>query len=1189
MDKQAAKRLIEDTFSQSFDDAKFRVFIRNLVNNIDETKAFEYHGQYIPDSFKQHITQYKRVGKYVDSAGDSLDVLVVHLRKESALERARTKQRNFVGWYLNGGRGDILRDAALAAFVAPGEEDWRFSLVRIEYKQELTDSGRIKVREELTPARRYSFLVGENEPNHTAQQQIVPILQDDRHNPAISELEQAFSVEAVTKQFYLDYRGLFESARDALQKLVGSDSRVQKEFEAKLIDPANFAKKLLGQIVFLYFLQKKGWLGVGKDGQGNLKPWGTGPKNFLQRLFNREFVDYGDFFNDVLEPLFYDALATEHDYDYYPHLQCKIPFLNGGLFEAIHDYNWREIHIPLPNNLFQQIFDTFDLYNFTVREDEPLEKEVAIDPEMLGKVFENLLPENLRKGKGTYYTPRPIVHYMCQESLINYLAGKCEGIIPKEDIEELVHCGESAVENDTVSVQKRLENKDYKGDYKPIIQESIRDNAQLLDDKLAEIKVCDPAVGSGAFPVGMMHEIVKARNVLTTYLPDKGGRDTYALKRHCIQESLYGVDIDPGAIDIAKLRLWLSLIVDEEDYARINPLPNLDYKIMQGNSLIEDFHGISLNVGETDNGDLLGKDPEMERLVKVLHEKQNAFFNATHPGEKRRLKDTMEGAILAIFHYRLEQEKKPYFEGLRSISKTASSLPENLRSQYTQEETEKLNKRTDFDHEAVENELREMTHGNKLRSFFPWRLYFADVFREEGGFDVVIANPPYVSVEKFARTEQQAEWKCRFKTYASRGDIYCFFYEQGLGLLRDGGTLTFISSNKFQRAGYGKGLRQLLAAQRIQTLIDFCELPVFAAATDPMIVIVAKSAAYADHEFPVLIVKDETEFSSLPQSLATRGARYKAEQLKAEGWSLEGGDGLALVEKLRSKGTLLGDYVNGRLRRGILTGLNEAFVIDRATRDRLIRADRKSAALIKPWIRGKDIKRWRYVWSDLYLIQIESSENTLHSWSGKSERSALATFRKMYPAIADHLLSFEKPLRLRTDQGTYFWELRSCDYWSAFAEPKIVFNETSKRLHAYVDTEGNTINKTGFIILTPNTFFVLAVLNSTPMDWLYRATFPSWGDPWNSGRVQFRGTLMKQVPIPASSATDKVRLTKLAEQVAKLTAVGNGNAVCKIEREIDEIVYRLFDLTPDEIAHIEKSLTNTGCESCRNDGDDADG
>ena len=567
MDQQAAGRLIADTFNRSFDDSRFRVFTRNLLNDIDETKTFEYHGQYIPDSFKQHITQYKRVGKYVDPEGNSLDVLVVYLRRESALERARTKQRNFIGWYLNGGRGDILRDAALAAFVAPEEEDWRFSYIRMEYKQEITDSGRVKVREELTPAKRYSFLVGENEPNHTAQQQIVPILEDDRHNPTIEELEQAFSVEAVTKRFYTDYRELFEKLSEELRALLSRDTRVKEEFERKSIDPANFAKKLLGQIVFLYFLQKKGWLGVGKDEQGNLKPWGQGPKNFLRRLFNHEFVNYGNFFDEVLEPLFYDALATEHDRDYYPQLQCKIPFLNGGLFEAIHDYNWREIDIHLPNDLFQQIFDTFDLYNFTVREDEPLEKEVAIDPEMLGKVFENLLPENLRKGKGTYYTPRPIVHYMCQESLINYLDSAIntgivpllspsqerlfqgtepeqmslekpgyKPVVPLKDIEELVRRGEFAVEHDAITVQKISQNKSYKGDYKtPKIPESICNNAELLDNKLAEIKVCDPAIGSGAFPVGMMHEIVNARNVLTTYLENKSDRDTYTLKRHCIQ------------------------------------------------------------------------------------------------------------------------------------------------------------------------------------------------------------------------------------------------------------------------------------------------------------------------------------------------------------------------------------------------------------------------------------------------------------------------------------------------------------------------------------------------------------------------------------------------------------------------------------------------------------------------------
>jgi adenine-specific DNA-methyltransferase len=450
---------------------------------------------------------------------------------------------------------------------------------------------------------------------------------------------------------------------------------------------------------------------------------------------------------------------------------------------------------------------------------------------------------------------------------------------------------------------------------------------------------------------------------------------------------------------------------------------------------------------------------------------------------------------------------------------------------------------------------------------------------------VVIANPPYVSVEKFARTVVQAQWRRKFKTYASRGDIYCFFYEQGLGLLRDGGVLTFISSNKFQRAGYGKGLRQLLVSQQIHTLIDFCELPVFAAATDPMIVIVEKAPSTANVKFPVLVVKDEAEFGSLQQSIASRAVLYKPDQLKTEGWSLEGIHGLSLIEKLRGKGTPLTSYVQGRIYYGIKTGLNEAFVIDRATRDRLIGEDRKSAELIKPWIRGKDIKRWTHEFHDLYVIIV---------------RHGLHAELKKYPAILRYLSKFEDKLKARgqcktsrsgANEGQHHWlELDnnpSESYISAFDEPKIVFNETSKRFHAYLDSEGNAINKTGFIILTPDALFVLAVLNSTPMDWLYRSTFPSWGDPWNSGRIQFRGNLMNQVPIPPASPAGKSRLTKLAERAAKLAASGDGAAVVKIEQEIDEIVYRLFDMTRDEIAQIETSLVNTrGARS--DDGDDAE-
>ena len=643
-----------------------------------------------------------------------------------------------------------------------------------------------------------------------------------------------------------------------------------------------------------------------------------------------------------------------------------------------------------------------------------------------------------------------------------------------------------------------------KGDHYPKPPDSIRTYAREIDALLRDITVCDPAIGSGAFPVGMMSEIVRARVALTPYFKDLAERNAYHFKRHAIQNSLYGVDIDVGAVEIAKLRLWLSLVVDEEDVQQIKPLPNLDYKVVVGNSLL----GVEKTLFN-------------QEQFQKLEELKPKFFDESNSKKKASFKRQIEGLIHSI------------------------------------------------------------TNG---REAFDFEVYFSEVFHAKKGFDVVIANPPYISVEKFARTALQTQWKRKFKTYASRGDVYCFFYEQGLNLLHQGGMLTFISSNKFQRSGYGKGLRQLLSSQRIHTLIDFCELPVFAAATDPMIVVIEKNLPAAD--FPVLVVKDEAEFISLQHSVSTRASRYKPEQLKAEGWALEGVHGFALLEKIRTTGTPLGTYVNGRFYYGIKTGLNEAFVIDRSTRDRLIREDRKSADLIKPWIRGKDIKRWTHEFHDYYVIVV---------------RYGFYKELKKYPAILRHLSKFEDALKARgqcrtsrsgANEGQHHWlELDnnpSEAYIRAFDEPKIVFNETSKRLHAYLDTEGNAINKTGSIVLHPDALFLLAILNSTPMDWLYRSTFPSWGDPWSRGRVQFRGNLMNQVPIPPASAKDKSFLGKLAERAAKLATAGNAAALAAVDQEIDDAVCRLFDLTVEEIAQIKKSLENASATSADDDDIDED-
>ena len=425
MDNPAAGKLIRDTFQNPFDRDRYSYFIKNIFNQLDTSKNFINRGNYIPDAFKPYVHTLERIGKYEDPEGKKIDILIVHLKKQTSLEQARTRQRNFIAWYLNGSRGGVLKDAALVAFYTDNPDDWRFSLIKMDYRLSETKSGKVRARQELTPARRFSFIVGLNEYSHTAQTRLIRLLEDDRPHPTLNALEEAFSIEKVTKEFFEKYRALFLELKEALENIVARCEPVRKDFDSKGVDLTNFAKKTLGQIVFLYFLQKKGWFGVARD-----NPWGTGPKNFLRLLFDRR--KYGNFFNDILEPLFYEALARERDQDYYSRFDCKIPFLNGGLFDPLNDYDWVHADILLPDELFSNgcktkegdtgtgILDVFDRYNFTVKEDEPLEREVAVDPEMLGKVFENLLEVKDRKSKGTYYTPREIVHYMCQESLINF-------------------------------------------------------------------------------------------------------------------------------------------------------------------------------------------------------------------------------------------------------------------------------------------------------------------------------------------------------------------------------------------------------------------------------------------------------------------------------------------------------------------------------------------------------------------------------------------------------------------------------------------------------------------------------------------------------------------------------------------------------------------------------------------------
>ena len=436
-------------------------------------------------------------------------------------------------------------------------------------------------------------------------------------------------------------------------------------------------------------------------------------------------------------------------------------------------YSWETTHIRLPDSLFSNknktkegdigdgILDIFDRYNFTVNESDPLEMEVAVDPEMLGKVFENLLEIKDRKDKGAFYTPREIVHYMCQESLINYLDTESDKIISKSDIEFFIKKGSQITQNDKAVIDKerRSESLQY------ILPKSIRDNSSILDELLMNIKVCDPAVGSGAFSLGMLNEIVSARLILGIHL--QNNLTPYDLKLHAISNSIYGVDIDPGAIEIAKLRFWLSLVVEEDNPI---PLPNLDHKIMQGNSLVSQYEGIDLF-----NDDFLDTSNSIEIEKKEIQDKINSL-------QKYYLSLNSEGKLTKEKKIEIENEVKKLNNKIKDLNKkynvvgeSSDLFDENHAKKIAQQKTKILQQKIseyvtlasksskeilkneidrlkwDLIESTIEvrgevNKLQEIKYLRKksVKPFFIWKLEFGEVFKENNGFNIIIANPPYI-------------------------------------------------------------------------------------------------------------------------------------------------------------------------------------------------------------------------------------------------------------------------------------------------------------------------------------------------------------------------------------------------------------------------------------------------------------
>ena len=1082
-----ARTLVADTLTAAFARDRFRVFAINLLNHVDESTACQWNATNVKDAFKVHVARYERVGTFTSPERERVDILVVHVAGASTLVRTRTAIRDFVADHLS----RDSKDAALVAFVSPTEEQWRLSLITMEYAAEARDDGRVVVRTKLTPARRRSYIVGEGESCHTAQRQFVPLLQETDQRPTLAVLSNAFSVEAVTKEFFEQYKDLFLALTEAIDSVLETDKRIRADFTKKHVVTADFAKKLLGQIVFLSFLQKKGWLGVAKS-----QSWGTGTRTFLRELFGGGFTRYTNFFNDVLEPLFYDTLATDRGHDAWCQtFRCRIPFLNGGLFEPLGEYDWRGTDLLIPNALFSNttlttvgdvgtgILDVFDRYNFTVNEAEPLESDVAIDPEMLGKIFENLLGVKERASKGSFYTPRAIVHYMCQESLVNYLdtalntdrntssqkgdAARRE-LVNRADLATFIYAGDQASHYEMARVEGTQ--------YARALPKSIQSHARLIDEALESIAVCDPAIGSGAFPVGMMQELVRARTVLTPYFNDVRERTAYHFKRHAIQQCLYGVDIDQGAVEIAKLRLWLSLVVDEEDVTQIKPLPNLDYKIVTGNSLL----GVKWNLLNIDS-------------FKDLESLKPRYFDETDPIQKHALKVSIDALI------------------------------------------------------------QTLTSG---RNDFDFAIYFSEVMdaRRRGGFDVVIGNPPYVRQE--AITQQKPALKSMpYECYKGTADLFVYFYERGVRLLRPGGALAFITPNKFYRAGYGDKLRGFLTRElSLQRLIDFGDAPVFEAIAYAAILTGIRTAPPTDAQAIVYTWEPDQSLERVASVVAERGQLLQQKELASGEWRLESPSVLRLLDKLRATGTPLGEYVDGRFYRGVLTGLNEAFVVDLTTRDRLIREHPSSAEVLKPFLRGRDVKRWRTTPKDLWLIFTRRGIDITK-----------------YPAIQNYLSAFKKKLMPGVPggrkPGSYKWyEIQdNIAYWRAFEEPKVVIPAISGAVNAAVDQDRFFCNAKASFCVPKHTHFVAAIINSRVASWFTQQVFATK----QGGFYDFEPRYSSQYPIPAATVEERLRVETVVQTILSKRTSDALADVTDLERELDGLVYSLFKLTREEIAIVE--------------------
>ena len=1049
------------------------------------------------------------LGKISLSDGEALAIYEVELSDKVDIERNRAGIRDMLtkDWRDMGYAGAFL-------FCYRKNE----SVLRFSYVSETWGFNKDGIYERLsTNTKRYTYLLGEGRGCRTAIEQFGAL---KNSKLALSDVTAAFSVEALTKQFYKDLYEWYQWAVDPASGVyfpnntsIEADDR--EDIETKII-------RLITRIMFVWFIKQK-----------ELVPNKIFDVDFLETIlkdFDPNSAVVGNYYNAILQNLFFGTLnraiedeqgnkrkfatnvkkdiKTLYRYaemftiseDEVIKLFSEVPFLNGGLFECLDKtktidgveqaYNYDGFsrndkkfadgryrnRAVVPNVLFFEpergLISILSRYNFTIEENSPEEQQVALDPELLGKVFENLLgaynpetKETARNQSGSFYTPREIVNYMVDESLISYL-------------------GNTAFVRSLFSPEF-VYDKTKEAEYKTIA------------DKLKAIKILDPACGSGAFPMGLLNKMIE---ILCHITPDE---NIYEMKLAIIENCIYGSDIQSIAAQITKLRFFISLICNcEKDATKPNfgipTLPNLETNFVAANSLIAKKKQDSHNLFEN---------PEIEPTKKVLTEIRHEHFSAKTAYRKSTLR---------------EKDKQ-----LRE--KLAKLLEQD--NDFAPEDAKQLAAWNPYDQNAV------------AEFFDP-----AWMFGVSDGFDIVIGNPPYIQLQNDGGKLAKLYADCNYKTFARTGDIYCLFYERGHQLLKPNGHLCYITSNKWMRAGYGEKTRDFFAKNtNPMLLIDFAGVKIFESATvDTNIQLFAK--APNEHKTWCAVTNKQNKDSVKNLSVFVQQSGSECEFSNSDSWVILSPIEQSIKRKIEAVGTPLKDW-DIQINYGIKTGYNDAFIINTEKRDEILSNCQsedertRTAELIRPILRGRDIKRYGYNWANLWLI------NTHNGIRGKLERVHIED----YPAIKAHLDQYWDRISKRADKGDTPYNLRNCAYLEDFSKQQIVWIELSDEPKFSYAQNVMSVN-TVFFLTGEHVLHILGLLNSKLITWYFKHCI---GTTSGVGTNRWLKYTIEQIPI----APINIGIEQLVNQICS-------NLDTTIDRKIDDMVCKQYGLDEEEISFI---------------------